>query len=239
MFVTHYKKPDRLSDPYRDYPDTGALLSKNDDELGWLEYRLLFGPYLPAGTYEEVMYYLPKAFEHLKHHAEDALEFVSAIFGFCSINIEKLKEDGLELTIRQEILDCLLYWCRTFTVIHFDKVACAASGRNAEYMNFIDNCQIICEGITELVRFQSLKTVAVEFVEWIADFQDDINRASWFLELSCEQVATYTPFEDEEICRILADKELLDRAYEVVWERILYERVGQTYWRDTLNHLGL
>ena len=88
MFSTPYKGPSKLSDPHTDNSPhmLKNLLKKSDAELGWSDYSILFGPHLPGGTYNEVMYFLPRAFTYLKEQNNDAFELVTLIFGFCSNN---------------------------------------------------------------------------------------------------------------------------------------------------------
>jgi hypothetical protein len=234
-----FKRPKKLSDPYNDFdPDSlGFLLKKNDDEFWWSEYSALFGPHLPAGTYEELMYFLPKAFTHLKENEKDALDLVTAIFGFCSKNLERLQKDGLDLLIKEKITDCLEYWVRDFRIEHFDRQMCKAKGWGLNYFDYVYNTDTICEALTDLVRFETLKSLAIEFVKTLAFHDGNIIKASWFLELSRTRFDTYNSPDCSEIQHFLSDEGLLLEAYAVVWPEA--EDYKLTYWRDTFMKLGL
>ena len=120
LIYSKYSRPKKLSDPYSDFTPRmlKELLNKSNSELRWSDYSSLFGPHLPAGTYEEVIYFLPNAFSHLKNHEYDALDLVTPIFGFCSKNIERLKGDGLDKAIKEKIVECLNYWVRAVSYTH-------------------------------------------------------------------------------------------------------------------------
>lgn len=125
-FQVPYPRPTNLSDPYYDFDgcDLKALAARPIDEMKWDDYQYLFGPHLPAGTYEEVMFFLPYAFDFLKINHNDSLDVTYAVFGFCSINKDKLQRDGLLEIVQAKILDCLQVWSQEFNITHYDKEAC-------------------------------------------------------------------------------------------------------------------
>ncbi len=240
-FKTNYKKPKKLSDPYYDFTPCmlNDLLRKSDEELIWSDYANLFGPHLPAGTYEEVMYYLPKAFHYLKLNEEDSLDLVTPIFGFCSINLEKLADDGLSATIKSNILECLNYWIREFRIVHYDKPACLKKGWGINYQDLVYNSDVICKSTSELVRFETLEELAIKFVQSLAYHKGEFTKAAWFLEYSRARFDVYTPPNNEIIQEMLTNKELLNNAYAVVWAEAMEESASPTYWRDTFNRLEI
>lgn len=213
------------------------LLRKDDSQLNWSDFSCLFGPHLPAGTYEELIYFLPAAFNYLKHHEEDALDLVTPIFGFCSKNAELLRNDGFELLVREQITECLNYWIRDFRIKHYDKEMCIRKGWRLIYQDIVQNTETICEGISDLVRFESFSPLAVEFIKSLAHHGGDLTKASWFLELSRARSDVYAPPEAPEIQSLLSDSNLLNEAYAVVWPEACDYRL--TYWHDTFQKLGL
>ena len=234
-----FKRPSKLSDPYNDFDSESlsSLLKVNDHEMGRSEYSALFGPHLPAGTYEELMYFLPKAFAYLKENESDALDLVSTILGFCSKNLERLQQDSLDLLIEEKITDCLEHWVRDFRIEHFDRQMCEAKGWRLNYFDYVHNTETICEALTDLVRFETLKPLAVEFVKTLAVHDGNIVKASWLLALSRARFDTYNPPDCSEIQHLLSDEGILLEAYAVVWPEA--EDYRLTYWRDTFKKLGL
>lgn len=86
-------RPNKLSDPYHDFVEEHLeeLLNTADPEMHWRHYQNLLGPYAPAGTYDEVVYFLPRAFDYMMH-GKDVLEEVPlAIVCFSSQNADELK----------------------------------------------------------------------------------------------------------------------------------------------------
>lgn len=240
-FKTSYKRPNKLSDPYCDFTEgmLQELLATNDDAFGYTEYLRLFGPHLPAGTYEEVMYFLPQGFDYLKTHEDEALDLAASIFGFCSKNFYKLEDDSLVSTIEREILDCLNYWTRDFRVIHYDKAACRKNGWRTNYFDYVTNTETICQATSDLVEFSTFSDLAVQFAKSLAHHNGDVIKASWFLEYSRSRFDVYTPPETDEMNDLLTNKKFLHQAYKVVWSEAMNSNVSPTYWQDTFNALSL
>ena len=75
-----YPRPTKLSDPWDDFPAVllERILATPDDKLAFSEFRELFGPSMPAGDYEEVMYFLPLAFAYFANpeNGDDAYEML-------------------------------------------------------------------------------------------------------------------------------------------------------------------
>lgn len=91
-----YRKPARLSDPMNDFSpeELTGILSKKDSELDWRDFDRLFQGKLPAGTYEELCYYLPLACAYIENHA-DACDFFEHFSVWIGDHYERLKADGL------------------------------------------------------------------------------------------------------------------------------------------------
>jgi hypothetical protein len=87
-FHVRQSRPHQLSDPGFDFwpEELKRLLAVCDQELTWADFQSLPGPYLPAGTYDEVIYDLPLALKHLRDHTKDAGDMMDAVVGFCSRN---------------------------------------------------------------------------------------------------------------------------------------------------------
>lgn len=90
------RKPARLSDPMNDFSpeELTGILSKKDSELDWRDFDRLFQGKLPAGTYEELCYYLPPACAYIENQA-DACDFFKHFSVWIGDHYERLKADGL------------------------------------------------------------------------------------------------------------------------------------------------
>ncbi len=91
-----YRKPARFSDPMCDFSqeELNAILSKDDSELGWGDFDRIFQGKLPAGTYEEVRYYIPLVCAYIEKQ-RDACNFFEHFSVWIEDHYARLKEDGL------------------------------------------------------------------------------------------------------------------------------------------------
>ena len=91
-----YQKPTRLSDPGGDFSpeELNRIMSKEDAELDWADFDCLFFGKMPAGTYEEVRYYIPLACAYIEMQ-RDACYFFEHFSIWIEDNYARLKEDGL------------------------------------------------------------------------------------------------------------------------------------------------
>jgi len=85
-----------LSDPGGDFSpeELNRILSKTDAELDWADFDRIFQGKMPAGTYEEVRYYIPFACAYIKNQS-DACDFLEHFSFWIEDNYARLKEDGL------------------------------------------------------------------------------------------------------------------------------------------------
>lgn len=91
----YYEKPKRLSDPGGDFSpeELKKILSKDDADLDWADFDRLFFGKMPAGTYEEVRYYIPLACAYIENQ-RDACDFLEHFSIWIEDNYARLKEDG-------------------------------------------------------------------------------------------------------------------------------------------------
>ena len=91
-----FEKPTRVSDPGGDFSpeELNRILSKEDAELDWADFDRLFFGKMPAGTYEEVRYYIPLACAYIENQC-DACDFLEHFSIWIEDNYARLKEDGL------------------------------------------------------------------------------------------------------------------------------------------------
>jgi hypothetical protein len=243
-FRVKYQRPKTLSDPYHDFtPDyLNKILATPDNAMDFSHYRNLLGPHLPAGTYDESIYFLPGAFRYLltdETHATGGLDVVTPIIGFIANNKKYLADDGILDIVRDCIRECLAYWTRQFEVIHYDEKACRKMGWGRKHFDYVKNSEAVCMMTEELVRFEKDADLAEAFVHDLAANSDNPVNAAWFLEYSGSQGAIYPPPAYEPITHIINDEELLLKAALVVEEQVIPKEPSPTYWHDTFMKLGL
>ena len=71
-----YPRPAKLSDPHYDFTpeECAPILAVPDEKMGLQELREIFQCYLPAGTYEECAYFIPRALRFLDERDEDVCD---------------------------------------------------------------------------------------------------------------------------------------------------------------------
>jgi hypothetical protein len=239
-FRVKQRRPDKLSDPHYDFSSEHLkeLLATPDHQFEWHHYANLLGPHLPAGTYQESVYFLPGAFRYLLAHDLGALDVVTPIIGFVSQNHHGLDKDGILESARDCIRECLAHWTREFQVIHFDEKACRQKGWGLTYFDYVKNQELIGLATTDLVRFEHDADLAAEFVQNLAANIENPLKAAWFLEYSRSQGDVYFPPLYEPITRLINDEDLLLKAAVVVEQQVAPHEPSPTYWRDTFKTLG-
>jgi hypothetical protein len=233
-----YPRPTKLSDPYRDFPPDHltAILAKSDSELTWVEYRNLLGPHLPAGTYEEVMYFLPLAFAFLvKPENEDvAYEVADPLAGFMSFNMENLRNDDLLEVVRECVRECLDIWTSTFTLIDY--------GREFAWQQRVSRSLLICGMVNALVKFGNHADLAYTFLHELATNEVDPLKPAWFLGYAAfELEEMFFSFVDEievSIASIIMDHDLLQNAAKRVQQSSMYA-ISPAYWQEWFKLFGL
>jgi hypothetical protein len=238
-----YPRPSKLSDPYGDFTadHLESILATNDSEFVFTEYVYLFGPHLPAGTYEELMYFLPLAFAYLAEHGADAYEMVLPMVGYTSDYAEYLKTDGLLEIVGDCFQECLQSWTKTFTIIHFGSY----KNRTSEYRNIVKCLSLLSETIYEMRRYKTFAAVAGEFVQQLGKNESDPIKAAWFLAYAAdeylrdEQTPKMFKFKFDAIQSAILDHERLKNAAQLVRRDPTLYDISPTYWHDTFEFLGL
>ncbi|XAM00002.1 hypothetical protein OT109_01175 [Phycisphaeraceae bacterium D3-23] len=235
--VVKHKRPSKLSDPFQDHGDqyTRALLSKPDHQLTWSDYQSLLGPFLPAGTYEESVYFLPLAFDLLLAEKDPGYELDVSVVWFVSEYADQLKADGILEACRNRICELLAHWTATFVVHHTDQATCREKGWNLDYADHVQHVEAICECTSSLIRFTRHADLAVGFYQDLAQSDNAPVKAAWLLELSRAQACSIkNPPTHPEIGPALNDPATLLNACRAVQKTLAVTQPSPTYWRDLL-----
>lgn len=230
-----------LSDPFCDFTSEmlREILNTPDGNLRCNDYRNLLGPFLPAGAYEESVYFLPLAMDYLCSHEDEALDLITSIVWFASEYAKQLDSEGMLHATRERLREILRHLTCQFTVIHFDRKACAQKGWGNPSFNLVHNAEVVCVGTSDLVRFKTHQDLAEEFTLSLAHHDGDPIKAAWFLEYARCQSDVYTPPEIPSITSLLSDRLLLEQAASVVIEKVMPNESSPNYWDDTFAFLGL
>lgn len=242
-FIVHQPRPKHLTDPFHDFSDTSLveLLATPDEQLNWSHFNQLLGPFLPAGTYEESVYFLPLAFDYLLTHLDDALEFQDAVVGFASKYAPQLKADGYLSSVQAQFLACLDTWTNTFTITHFDEAACRTNGWGLAYFDYVGASTEVYQMLYDLVHFEVHTTLAEGFLITLANKLQDPLTACWFLELARANQAddVYKPPDSLLIQKLLKSPELQRQAALTINTHCRSTKPSPTYWPDMFVLLSL
>jgi hypothetical protein len=214
-----YGRPRVLSDPFHDNTPATLrdLLSKADSDLRWGDFKTLLGPHLPAGTYEQVAYFLPLAFDRIRADKTVALDLCSSLVWFCSEYQEQLAADKVVDTARDQLLDLLRQWTSRFNVTHFDRSMCVAKGWvKLQYFDLVETSETVCQMLCDLASYSTHADIADRFILELISFGPDPIKAAWLLELlRAREGDVYRPPPIQRLELVSADHSLLLSAYEL------------------------
>jgi hypothetical protein len=238
-----HPRPGALSDPHQDNTPGGLkrLLRKTDGELRWGDFKTLLGPFLPAGTYEEVAYFLPLAFDLIRSDRSVALNLCSSLAWFCSEYNEQLETDRVGGAARDELLSLLCEWTSQFKLTHFDRSMCVAKGWvKLQYLDLVEGSETVCQMLSDLSEYATHADIGDRFILELVNFGTDPIKAGWLLELlRARQCDVYRPPAIPRLELASADHGLLSAAYEVIQTSGEIRGPSPTYWRDTMGKLGM
>jgi hypothetical protein len=241
MMKIPYSRPTSLSDPFHDFTPEWLeqLLATSDDNLKWNDFVSLLGPFMPAGTYAESVYFLPLAYRYLDG-GEHALDVTTSVCWFISEYAERLAKDGLLDECRAEMRVLLLGWVSDFTVKHFDRDDRTRMGWGLICKDIVFNCETLCQTLEDLFRFVRHMDLADGFIMELALSEKPVSGA-WFLELARAHVENdvYPPPAHEASESLLTDGRLLAEKAVIVRKHIAPVTASPTYWNDVFSKLGL
>lgn len=216
------------------------LVSTSDGEMNWQHYMTLLGPHLPAGTYDEVVYFLPHAITYLWSHDEAALDLCTTIIWFASEYAEDLERDGLLAGVRAEMLELLRRWTRDFRIQHFDENACKAKGWRFKHRDLVKMSEVVCQSMQDLDRFHTHADLIDSFLRGVLiDFEQQPVKAAWLVELAHARHNVYTPPSTPSVDAVLNDRDLIQRAMSVAIRADALRCQSPTYWQDVAVLLDL
>jgi hypothetical protein len=234
-FKVPYPRPKQFSDPFNDHWEhCTSLILTRDDLLQPSDIEAILGPTMPAGTYEESVYFLPFAFDMLMSSRQDTMILISPIVGFCSINAERLKNDGVLDDVRREISNCLTTWTTTFSIYH----------RPGDEMThedwFVTNSTYVYEMLHGLAKFKAHSDLALAHVHRFVNHENNPIRAGWHLEIAWYQtLSRHFRIKHADIEKALMDYSLLKSSANVILKQEGALDRHLPYWDKVFKQLAL
>lgn len=238
IFDTHYQRPIAFTSSgglSESLPEMNAMLLKRDSELQIGDLELVFGPFLRGGTYSERVYFLPRAFNLIEQHAEEALDLTSGVVQFVGEHCEELKRDNLWDACMLRVQHCFREWTRTFQVVHLDEVAMTAMGSSRHHEDIVVNSHAMIRLLAALAEYKDLSSVGELLVSALSALPGTMPRSAWFLEYARMCVLGRVRMKSQIIVSLISDRERR-RAHAAV-VRANGEDIKNSYWRATLTLL--
>lgn len=214
----------------------------SDKDLEFSEYRILFGIARCVGAYDELVYFLPHAFNYVKNNPDDGFECTSEIIHFISSEAESLERDALIEPCRNEFCLWFEQWTRAFIVQHYDELACKEKGWVIRYNDIVLKSQFISDLIDDLVRHKSQTDLAEKMIETLAQNDSNDTRSAWLLEYAREVRVGTGSFEargNPKIERLITNTQLLQTHYDRIANTVVAQEKSPTYWLDVCKALCL
>lgn len=183
-FSTKFPRPKKFSNPHRHFNSKilSEILRKNDDQLDWSDFNIIFHFGTPAGKYSEIIYFLPWALKYLMTHPSDISEFFNSLIFFISNEEKKIRKDNLFVPCIESFNSTFKNWTSTFKVIHYDKKACEKKQWLLNYKDIVENSQAVLEFIDTFFYYSNLSNLAIGLVKYLSDINIPPVRSAWFLE---------------------------------------------------------
>lgn len=229
-FRMSYCRPTVLSDPNRDFSEDelNNIINTPDNAMGWDELSCIFQPFLPAGSYEENVYFLPVALRFIVENDEDGECLIENLILWIGIWKNHLKkESGKQETLYNKLLlffQNLLTEAFTEFNLVTGKDGCLHPDKSETVLSIID-------GFNNRDYFSDLAD------SWLDESLNDIENydiAAWFLFLIDEYFGSMSinsplvaKWSEDEMKKekgrnIVTDKAIVDGGDIIdYWDKIL------------------
>jgi len=234
-----YPRPKQLSDPHNDFggpAGTAKYLAVPDEEMTWKQFNRMFQKFLPAGTYEELVYFVPAVLNDFVREAESDVdhengvnEYWEGFFAFLRNNMDRLHADRLIEPLRNAFQQCLDILLQTFTVEH---IPASERWRPHYHVRHEDTFQGL---MISLAEFEVFREVAVSTLNVLAGQKDDPVKSAWFLLYTAD--ADEDSIEDPAFGPLVTGKDLICYHIEKV-RQSLAKTQPSPYWEKMFNYLG-
>lgn len=119
-----YPRPQKFSDPFGDFSqeELKQILSVPNEQMGWNELGLIFQTYLPAGVYQECVYFVPYLIKviwdeiRFQKNIEGIIDLINCYIIWSDHNIQELMNDNLWEQINRTILDWFICITAEFAI---------------------------------------------------------------------------------------------------------------------------
>jgi hypothetical protein len=240
MFTTPYSRPQRLSPGDSNRPEDlsrrTAILQKPDTLLNEDDYTDLFWLFSPAGSYEELVYFLPFAIAFMGGAPAHSLQVVSSTVAFIENNIDRLRADMLESACVCSIRDVFQRWTQVFAIDHYEGDQLKKLGYVAPYADHVRNSDEVVKVVTSLATSNALNQVAHGCLDTLNAEPLAPARSAWYLEIAHRLTKVPWRVEEVSIAHRLADRQVARRHLTIVAGDLAIIQKHKTYWTQMCDY---
>lgn len=117
-----YGRPQQLTDPYKDFEGYEEklvkIINKNDEELNFEDFGLIFSMFLPAADYREGLYFVPLCFEKMEKACPFERNVCVSLFWYIEHFRDNLEADGFYTDCVREIENYFGMITKDFVVVN-------------------------------------------------------------------------------------------------------------------------
>ena len=185
-FRTFYGRPRTLTDPYDEAGEaaTARVLGRDDDELTWNDFNLLYRVGVASATYEEGLWFLPAALAFLRRHPNPhAVDCVADVVWFVSEHAVRLEQDGLLTACAAEVEALLAERTRAFMLVEPEPEPESDSAtRAARRRAYVEDADLVHECVGALQRFCTLESWAAAFLRRLGESVGEPVKSAWYID---------------------------------------------------------
>jgi len=246
-FDVPYPRPEKLSDPYHDFSaqELRNLLLASDDARRWPHFQSILNGILPAGTYEESVFFLPMALDYMRREPYETFDCIEDVVRWTAEHFERLREDGISDATRAGIRTCFEAWTAQFKVEHYNEVRWNRMRWSPSLRDIVVPTVSVVDLITNLSRHECLADLAEACVDSLANRYDSPVRSAWMLEFAhgmrevLRILGELCELRSDHIRAVIFDQALLQRHVDRIADTLMAWEPSPTYWPNLLATLGL
>jgi hypothetical protein len=194
---------------------------------------------IPAGTYEEVIYFLPLAFRSILASEMLAGEIIPDVISFVSDHDIQFRKDNLSEPSRDCLREFLVTWSQDFNIVDHITQRPVEGFERIKHIYYVKFSDLIVMMTGEFIRHHTYRDIAESFVRDLAAFETDAKKAAWFLEYAQRRKDPWFPKMDEAIAALIHDEDALMKAALVILDTFPPNTPLPPYWRQAFRALRL
>ena len=233
-FITRRKRPARLSNQNCCVSDATvrAIDEKELAGFDWSDFETIFTMSGCTAQYDEQVYYLPYALDHVIQ--DQGNELLPSMVYFVARHADELRAEKLFAPCIDAFYAWFQTWTREFKIVHFDEAACRAKRWNLTHFDYVknaDNVRDLLETLGQHMKEHGLTEAMIRHLFRPGHTPED---SAWLLEIARDQ-----NYGAERIEQIASDTTLFQRTLDELKTTLMRSATCPRYWQDVAGELAL